>query len=102
MSDKQEKVVLEWQKSIPVKPELLTEEFCANAHKILDMGIEEMPGYSFDCVLNKIICKFFPITAYIIAAENNEVGLGFFDVANKTFCCLGVYFVVNIIMKICA
>ena len=41
MSDKQEKVVLEWQKSIPVKPELLTEEFCANAHKILDMGIEE-------------------------------------------------------------
>lgn len=53
MSDKQEKVVLEWQKSIPVKPELLTEEFCANAHKILDMGIEEMPGYSFDCVCGK-------------------------------------------------
>lgn len=53
MDSKEEKVVLEWQRSEPVDPSILTEEFCANARKILDMGIEEMPGYSFDCVCGK-------------------------------------------------
>ncbi len=53
MSDNNEKVVLEWQKSIPVDSAKLTEEFCANARKILKMGIEEMPGYSFDCICGK-------------------------------------------------
>ena len=53
MDNKDEKVFLEWQKSEPVDPSILTDEFCANARKILDMGIEEMPGYSFDCVCGK-------------------------------------------------
>ena len=52
-NQKEEKVVLEWQKSVPVDPSLLTDEFRANAEKILQMGIEEMPGYSFDCVCGK-------------------------------------------------
>ena len=54
MSDNNEKVVLESQKSIPVDPAKLTEEFCANARKILSMGIEEMPGYSFECTCGKL------------------------------------------------
>ena len=48
-----EKVHLEWQKSEPVDPSRLTAKFRKNAEKILKMGIEEMPGYSFECVCGR-------------------------------------------------
>lgn len=45
-----EEVVLEWQKSKPVDPSRLTDEFRKQAEKILSMHIGDMPGFSFDCV----------------------------------------------------
>jgi len=49
----QERVILEWQKSDPVDPSRLTETFRKHAEKILTMGIEDMPGYAFDCVCGR-------------------------------------------------
>ncbi len=49
----QEKVRLEWQKSDPVDPSRLTAEFRKQAERILTMGIEELPGYAFDCVCGR-------------------------------------------------
>lgn len=49
----QEKVILEWQRSEPVDPSRLTEAFRRQAEKILTMGLEELPGYQFDCICGR-------------------------------------------------
>lgn len=82
-----EEITLEWQKSEPVDPARLTEEFRKQAEQILTMGIEEMPGYSFECVCGRrhridmkqirsgagAIQKLPEVTAPFLRQEKNTV-----------------------------